>query len=62
MRAIGSITHWTYRALIAFICDRAGIELHPKVEWFIAYVLTGATLVGAGVWSYLWWWPLTWFH
>jgi hypothetical protein len=49
---IGSVTHWTLRFLIFKLCEKMGIEIHPKIEWFMAYVLTAVILIWAGVWTY----------
>ena len=50
--AIGSITHWKFRALILFICKKLGIRIHPKIQFWVAYFLTGSFLILIGVWSY----------
>ncbi len=55
---IGSVTHWTLRFLIFKLCEKMGIEIPPKIEWFIAYVLTAVILIWAGVWSYFKWWGI----
>lgn len=49
--AIGSITHWTFRALLRFVFNKAGIYVHPKIEFWIAYLLTAATLIAVGIWG-----------
>jgi hypothetical protein len=56
MAMIGSITHWTFRGLISFLFEKTGIEAHESVHRFLAYVATGALLVGLGIWGHLWWW------
>jgi hypothetical protein len=53
---IGSVTHWTLRFLIFKLCEKIGIEIHPKIEWFLAYVLTGVILISAGLWTYFKFW------
>jgi membrane protein YqaA with SNARE-associated domain len=55
---LGSMVHWTLRFLIFKFCEKIGIEIHPKVEWFIAYVFTGIILIWLGVWSYFKWWGI----
>lgn len=62
MRLIGSVTHWSFRALIPSLLGCFNIEIGEEFNRFLSYVATGALLAGLGVWGYLWWWPWTWFH
>ncbi len=52
---IGSATHWTLRGLISGVSQRFGVRLPNRVEWILAYILTGLLLLSLGVWNYLPW-------
>jgi len=56
-KMIGSITHWMFRDLISSASNKLGIDIHPKLQMYIAYFLTGLFLLFIGVWHYLPWLP-----
>ena len=55
-KLVGGIAHWTFRLLIAFICQKIGIRMARDTERDLAYMLTGLFLVGIGFWTYSYFW------
>ncbi|OGN03347.1 MAG: hypothetical protein A2651_02590 [Candidatus Yanofskybacteria bacterium RIFCSPHIGHO2_01_FULL_42_12] len=50
--AVGSLTHWTIRGLLSVTFEKVGIEVHPDITRWIAFILTPIILIYFGIWSY----------
>lgn len=50
--AVGSLTHWIIRGLLSVTFEKVGIEVHPDIIRWIAFILTPIILIWLGIWSY----------